>query len=145
MPVPSFPIYSVDAIVAAHTAFRTLIDSGGSAGSIRVRNADDEMLAQIPLGLPCGTIDPATGRMTFVTAGNGVAGFAGVAAYGEFCDSFGTAHLALPAEEGEVAVGERMVMNALGLELGDPVGVQSATIGGATEPTPGPPLEQPQY
>lgn len=140
MPAPSTYTFSAAALVAAHTAFRDLIDAGTGAGFIRIRDADDVLLAQIPLTIPCGTVDGAvgvgmgvnggSGRLTLTPAGRDEgADAAGVAAYAEFCDSEGEAHLVLPAAQGEVSVIGFLVLNTLTLVEGGPVEVLGAAVG----------------
>lgn len=130
MPAPTTAAYSASALAAAHTAFRDLIDAGPSAGSIRIRSASDALLAQIPLTKPCGTVNAANGQLTLTAAGRDEGADAtGTAAYGEFCDSSGTVHLALPTQAGSVAVQGKLVINALSITVAEPVAVLSATLG----------------
>ena len=130
MAVPSVATYSAAALIAAHTAFRDLIDAGSGAGSIKIRDASDVLLAQIPLTDPCGTVNGTTGQLTITMDGRDESADAdGTAAYGEFCDSDGVVHLSLPAEEGSSAVSGKIVLNILSIFADGPVEVLSATIG----------------
>ena len=130
MPAPSSATYSAAALVAAHTSFKDLIDAGSGAGSIKIRDASDVLLAQIPLSDPCGSVNGTTGQLTFSIAGlDSSADASGTAAYGEFCDSDGTVHLSLPAQSGTVAVSGKLVLNTLSIVAGGPVAIISATIG----------------
>lgn len=130
MAVPSVATYSVAALVAAHTSFRDLIDSGSGAGSIKIRDSADVLLAEIPLTDPCGTVNGTTGQLTITPSGRDESANAtGTAAYGEFCDSDGLVHLALPTQAGAVAVPGKLVMNTLSVIAGGPVDVITATIG----------------
>ena len=130
MAVPTVATYSVAALVAAHTAFRNLIDAGSGAGSIKIRSASDVLLAQIPLTDPCGTVNGATGQLTITMAGRDESADAsGTAAYGEFCDSAGLVHLSLPAQVGSAAVSGNLVINTLTIVAAGPAGVISATVG----------------
>lgn len=130
MAVPSTATYSAAALVAAHTSFRDLIDSGPAAGFIRIRDASDVLLAQIPLVDPCGTVNGTTGQLTLAIAGpDSSADATGTAAYGEICSSTGAVHLALPAQAGTAAVPGKLVLNTLSIIAGGPVDVLSATIG----------------
>ena len=130
MAVPTVATYSVSALVAAHTSFRDLIDSGSGAGFVRFRDADDVLLAQVPLSDPCGTVNGATGQLTLSIAGpDSSADADGTAAYAEFCDSDGDVHLALPAQAGTVPVPSKVVLNTLTIAAGGPVAVLSATVG----------------
>ena len=131
MPAPGSATYSAAAKVAAHTSFRDLIDSGASAGSVKVRDAADILLAQIPLADPCGTVNGTTGQLTFdvTNARDSSADANGTAAYAEFCDSDGDVHLALPAQAGSSPVAGYFVMNTLTVVAGGPVEIVSATVG----------------
>lgn len=131
MPAPASATYSATALVQAHTSFRDLIDSGSSAGFVRIRNSSDTLLAQIPLADPCGTVNGTTGQLTFdvTNAKDTSADATGTAAYAEFCDSDGDVHLSLPAEAGTTPVSGKIVLNTLSIVSGGPVELVSATIG----------------
>lgn len=130
MAVPTVATYSAAALVAAHTSFKTLVDAGSGAGSIKIRDAADVLLAQIPLSDPCGSVNGTTGQLTFSIAGRDESADAsGTAAYGEFCDSDGLVHLSLPAQAGSSVVTGKLVINTLTVVVGGPVEVFSATIG----------------
>ena len=130
MAVPSVATYSATALVAANTSFRDLIDSGSGAGSVKIRDSADVLLAQIPLTDPCGTVNGTTGQLTITaSARDESADATGTAAYGEFCDSTGAVHLALPAQAGGTAVSGKIVINTLSIIAGAPVELVSATIG----------------
>lgn len=130
MPAPSSATYSAAALVAAHTSFKTLIDAGSGAGSIKIRDSADVLLAQVPLSDPCGSVNGTTGQLTFSIAGPDTSADAtGTAAYGEFCDSDGLVHLSLPAQAGSTAVAGKLVLNTLSIVAGGPVAIISATIG----------------
>lgn len=129
MTVPTVATYSAAALVAAHTSFKDLIDIG-TAGSIKIRDSADVLLAQVPLSDPCGTVNGTTGQLAFSISGPDTSADAsGTAAYAEFCDSSGTAHLSLPAQAGSAAVSGKIVLNTLSIVAGGPVAVLTATIG----------------
>ncbi len=130
MAVPTVATYSAAALVAAHTSFKNLIDAGSAGGSIKIRDASDVLLAQVPLSDPCGSVNGTTGQLTFSISGPDTSADAsGTAAYGEFCDSDGTVHLSLPTQAGTVAVSGKLVINTLSIIAGGPVGIVTATIG----------------
>ena len=131
MAVPSVATYSAATLIGAHTFFRDLIDADPVLlGSIKIRDAADVLLAQVPLSDPCGTVNGTTGQLVFAIAGPDTSADAnGTAAYGEFCDGAGLVHLALPAQAGTVAVSGKLVLNTLSILAGGPVSVVSATIG----------------
>lgn len=130
MPAPSVATYSAAALVAAHTSFRDLIDSGSAAGFIRLRDSADVLLAQVQLTDPCGSVNGTTGQLTFSIAGpDASADAAGTIAYGEICDSDGDVHLALPAQAGSSPVSGKLVVNTLSVVASGAVYIVSATIG----------------
>lgn len=130
MPAPTSATFSLSALAAANTAFRDLVDSGSGPGVMRVRNASDVLLAEIPLTDPCGTVNGATGRLTITASGPDVSADAnGSASYVEICNSAGVVHLALPAQSGTSPVAGYAVLNTLTIVAGSPVDMISATIG----------------
>ena len=130
MPAPIVATYSPAALIAAHTSFRDLIDSGSGPGFVRIRSATDVLLSQVPLLDPCGSVNGTTGQLTFAFDGRDESADAtGTAAYGEFCDSDGDVHLALPAQAGSSAVSGKLVMVTLSVVAGVPVEMVSATMG----------------
>ncbi len=130
MTVPTVATYSAAALIAAHTSFRDLIDSGSAAGFVRIRDSSDVLLAQVPLDDPCGSVNGTTGQLTFAFDGRDEsANASGTAAYAEFCDSDGDVHLALPAQAGSTAVAGKIVLNTLTIVSGGPVEILSATVG----------------
>lgn len=129
MPAPSVATYSAAALVAAHTSFRDLIDTGAGVGSIKIRSAADVLLATHPLLDPCGTVNGTTGRLTLSLGTRQNAAATGTAAYGEICDVAGAVQLALPAVAGSAAVSGSLVLQTLAIVSGNPVEILSATIG----------------
>lgn len=130
MPAPTVATYSVDALVGAHTGFKTLVDSGGAAGSIKIRSATDVLLAQVPLAYPCGTVNGTTGQLVFAIAGPDTSADAdGTAAYAEVCTSTGAVKLSLPAQAGSTAVSGYAVLNTLTIAALGTVEVASCTVG----------------
>lgn len=130
MPAPLAPTYSPAALYAANTAFRDLLDAGAGAGSILIRSAADALLAQVPLTKPCGTVNVTTGQLTITLAGiDEAANASGAAAYGQFCDSNNTPHMALPVLEGAAPVPGFLVMNSTTVVVFGTVEVLSVLIG----------------
>ncbi len=128
MAVPSVATYSAAALVAAQTSFLGLLDAGSGPGKLRVRDAADALLVDIPLTDPAGTVNGA-GLLTITASGDGTAGASGTAAYGELCDSDNTVRLAIPAQAGTSAVSGKIVLNTLTIVSGGKVSLISATIG----------------
>ena len=129
MPAPSGPEYSAAALVAAHTALLTLIDTGSGAGTIKIRTSADALLATITLTDPAGTVNGTTGQLTLTAASTPNASATGTASYGQVCDVAGNVVLALLAEAGSSPVSGKIVINTLSFVSGTPVELLSATIG----------------
>ena len=129
MAVPTVATFSAESLIAAHTALLNLIDTG-TAGSVKIRDSADVLLAQIPLTDPAGTVNGTTGQLTLTPDGRDESADAsGTAAYAEICESDGTVHLALPAQAGASPVAGKLVLNTLTIVSGLPVEILSITIG----------------
>jgi hypothetical protein len=129
MPAPSVATYSAAAKVAANTSFRDLLDSGASAGLIKVRTSADVLLGTCTMSDPCGTVNGTTGLLTFsAVTGDASADATGTAAYVELCDSDGDVHLSLPVQAGTAAVSGYAVLNTLSIVSGGPIEVLSVTV-----------------
>lgn len=130
MPAPAQYTYSAAAIVAANTALLGLIDAAATAGSIKVRDNSDVLLAQIPLTDPAGTVNGTTGQLTLTaSAADDSADANGTAAYGEICDGDDNVILALPAQSGTAGSSGYIVINNLSINQGGAVSLTSAVIG----------------
>jgi hypothetical protein len=129
MPAPAQATYSAAALVAAHNALVTLIDTGSGNGTIKIRTSADALLATINLSDPCGSVNGTTGQLTLSIASTPNASATGTASYGQLCDVAGNVVLALPAEAGSSPVSGKLVLNTLSLVSGTPVEILSATIG----------------
>lgn len=129
MTVPTVATYSAAAVIAANTSFKDLIDAGSGAGSVKIRDASDVLLATCPLNYPCGTVSGTTGQLTFSFDGRDESADAdGEAAYAQFCDSDGNVHLSLPAQVGTSVVSGKVVLNTLAISAGTPVEILSAVV-----------------
>lgn len=130
MPAPTVQTYSVPALVAAHTAFRDLVDSGSVGGHIRIRDASDVVLAIIPLTKPCGTVNAGTGQLTITPSGrDDSADATGTAAYAEIYDSNGVVYVSLPTQQGTTPASNVLVLNTLSIVAGGPVEILSVVVG----------------
>jgi hypothetical protein len=128
MAAPGAYTYSAEALILAQTSFLDLVDTG-TAGSIKLRDDADVLLAQIPLDLPCGTVDGA-GQLTITASGpDSDADASGVCTYAEICESDGTVALSLPAEEGAAPVSGKVVLTNTTIVAGAEVSLVSCTIG----------------
>lgn len=122
--------YSAAALIAAHTAFRTLVDGETGAVTLKVRDVADVLLATITLQDPSMSINGTTGQITLlIAAREESAPASGTADYAELCDGIGGVHLTIDCVAGTVAVPGYVVMNSLNVIAGGPVEVLLATIG----------------
>jgi hypothetical protein len=130
MAVPTETTYSVAAKEDASDAILALIDAGAGAGKIKIRDADDVLLAEVVLDDPGGTVSGVTGQLTLAIATQeDSAPASGTAAYGEITDSDDTVIVAMPAAQGTESSSGYLVLNTLSIIAGGPVNVISATIG----------------
>ena len=128
MPAPASYTYSAQALIDAQQSFLDLVDSG-TAGSIKLRDETDVLLAEIPLTTPAGTIDGA-GQLTITASGSDPSADAsGVCTYGEICDSADVVVLALPATQGAAPVEGELVISNTTVAAGAEVSLISCTIG----------------
>ncbi|WP_018991304.1 hypothetical protein [Aromatoleum toluclasticum] len=133
MPAPAEATYDVGSLIAAHTAFRDLIDSHATLpGTIKCRAASDVLLGTATLADPCGTVNGSTGQLTFdvdPVLRDESADTGGDIAYVEICDGDGVVRLALPAQAGTTPVSGKAVFNTLTVAAGGPIEITSVTIG----------------
>lgn len=129
MPAPSVATYSAQAKIDAHTAFLALVDAGAGNATIKLRNSADALLCTTTLTDPAGTVNGSTGQLTLTQSAAATAVLTGTCAYAEVCNPAGTVHLAIPAQQGTVAVSGKIVLNTLSIVSGGPVDILSCTIG----------------
>lgn len=130
MPAPLSATYAASVKIAAHTAFLGLIDAGSAAAFVRVRDASDVLLSQVPLTDPAGSVNGTTGQLTLTPDGRDESADAsGTAAYGEICDSDANVLLSIPAQAGTSPVSGALVLNTLTIVAAAPVEILSITIG----------------
>jgi hypothetical protein len=128
MAAPGAYTYSAEALILAQTTFLDLVDTG-TAGSIKLRDDADVLLAEIPLDYPCGTVDGA-GQLTITASGpDSSADASGECTYAEICESDATVALSLPAEEGAAPVSGKVVLTNTTIVAGAEVSLVSCTIG----------------
>jgi hypothetical protein len=129
MPVPTTATYAVAALEAAHQSLVDLIDTD-SPGSLTLFDADDVEIASFEFDVPCGTVSPTTGTLTFaMVETSAVVATAATVAYGAIADEAGTAYLSLPAAVGTAAASGYVVLNALEVAEGGTLTVMSVSVG----------------
>ncbi len=122
--------YSVEAIVAAHTALLGVFDSDTDPAYITIHDASNVLLGTITLQKPSGSIDGATGQITLQLGANEAsAPNAGHAAYGQIHDGAGDVHLTLDTVVSATPVSGYLALNTLDIVAGAPIELLSATIG----------------
>ena len=121
--------YSADLWVAAHTAAFGVIVAGASDPTIKIRDADDVLLATIVLDPDLSDCSATTGDITFVVdTQEDSAPASGDASYAEICDGDGTVQATMDCQAGSSPVAGYCVINTLTIVAGGPVDVISATI-----------------
>lgn len=129
MPAPAQYTYSSQALIDAQTSFLDLVDAGTGAGSIKLYDESDTLLAEIPLTDPCGTVSGA-GVLTITASGPDTSADAtGTCSYGTICDSDDNVCLTIPAQAGSSAVSGKIVISTTSIVAGAEVSLVSCTIG----------------
>lgn len=128
MPAPGAYTYATAVLTAAQTAVLDEIDADASAGSIKLYDESDTLLAEIPLTDPAGTV--TSGVLTVTASGPDTSANAtGTCSYGTICDGAGTVICTIPAQAGSVAVSGKIVINSTSIISGGEVSLVSCTIG----------------
>ena len=129
MPVPTRATYSLEAKIAANTAFRDLIDSKPGNGYLSLKDSADGQIAYFDLTVPCGTVSPTTGKLTLTTevTTKYAEGDYDIA-YAVITDAYGVEHLMLPAQEGSAPVSGKIVMSSTHVSNGAPIEIVSFEI-----------------
>lgn len=118
--------YSTEAKVVAHQAFWDLISNGQA--SVEIKDADEVVLSTIPLA--SGSVSQETGQLTIQPDGrDDEAAQSGEAYKAEILDGQGAVHLTMPCQQGTSSVAGYCVLTNTTIEQGDPVEMQSLTIG----------------
>lgn len=128
MPAPASITFSAAAKIAANTELLTLLDAGSSNAVIKLYNNDDQLIADIPLDDPAGTVDGTTGVLTLDVDGTDTAIIDAVCAYAKIVDSDGTVHVTLPVKEGNASAAGYLVLNTTTIIQGVTVSILSAVI-----------------
>lgn len=122
--------YSVAALVAAHTAFRDLMDAESGTAKIRIRSESGVLLAEAILDDPSGTVDSGTGQLTFsIDQQEDDAPAAGGAHHAQLVDGDDNVHLTLPCVQGTSAQPNACVVSSLSVVEGGEFNIVSAVIG----------------
>ena len=130
MPVPTQATYSLEAKIAANTAFRDLIDSKPGSGCLFLMDSADSEIEYFGLTVPCGTVSPTTGKLTLTTeiTTKYAAGDHDIA-YAVITDADGVEYLRLPAQEGSAPVSGKTVISSTHISNGEPIEIVSFEIG----------------
>lgn len=128
MPAPAAITFSAAAKIAANTELLTLLDAGSSNALVKLYNNDDQLIAEIPLDDPAGTVNGTTGILTLDIDGTDTALISAVCAYAKITDSDGTAHVTIPVKEGNAPESGYLVLNETTVIAGVTVTLVSAVI-----------------
>lgn len=122
--------YSAAALVAAHTAFRNLLDAETGTTKIRIRDGGAVLLAEIILGDPSGAVNGTTGQLTLTIATQETnAPASGIASIAQVVDGAGAVHLTMPCKQGGAGDPGWCVLSALAIAATGSVSVMSAVVG----------------
>lgn len=126
--------YSIAAKIAAHTAVRDFIDSGGadaSPGYMNIFDGNDICLTCIELAFPCGEINPTTAILTLYPVISTYEAYEnGVASYAQLCAGSNSAEcLRVPVSSGDAPLTGSFVLSTTSIVQGDVVSLVSATLG----------------
>lgn len=116
------------ALIAAHTALLARLDTGGAAHYL-IYDADDVLLATLPLTEPAGSVD-AAGVLTLTPgAPESSAPAGGVASYAVLAAGDDAALLTQSVVEGLAPVAGAVAISTLNIAAGQSVELLSAQIG----------------
>lgn len=122
--------YSAAALIAAHTAFRDLLDAETGAAAIRIRDSGGVLLATATLADPSGAVNGTTGQLTLTVATQETnAPASGTAATADIVDGAGVVHLTMEAIQGVSAQSGFCVLSDINIVAAGSVDVVSAVIG----------------
>jgi hypothetical protein len=129
MPAPSSVTYSASIIVSAHTAVLNAIDAGSSVGKFRFYDDADNLLGEVLLDDPAGTVNGTTGTLTLSIDVPQTVTDDGTCTYADITDSDNNVIVSIPVEEGDTAVSGKIVVNTVAFVTGASLDVLSASIG----------------
>lgn len=122
--------YSPVVLEAAHQTLADLVDGGSGPGKVKVKSAFGDDLAVFELDMPCGTVDPVTGRLTFAVAAQELdAPAAGQATYAVLEDGDEQMLLTVEVVKGTGPVPGKMVLSVIDIVAGGSVELVSFTVG----------------
>jgi hypothetical protein len=129
MPAPSSVTYAASIIVSAHTAVLNAIDAGSSVGKFRFYDDADNLLGEVLLDDPAGTVNGTTGTLTLSIDVPQTVTDDGTCTYADITDSDNNVIVSIPVEEGDTAVSGKIVVNTVAFVTGASLDVLSASIG----------------
>lgn len=130
MPAPTESFYAAAVLVDAQQSFLDRVDGGTGAGKVFLYDEADNLLAEIPLTDPAGTID-AGGVLTITPSGPDTSANAtGTCSWGTICDSDDTVCLTLRALQAAAPAAGYLVLNDANIIAGTEVTLSSCVIGG---------------
>ena len=129
MPAPTSVTYAASIIVTAHTAVLNAIDAGSSVGKFRFYDDSDNLLGEVLLQDPAGTVNGTTGVLTLLPDVAQTVSADGTCTYATITDSDNTVVVSIPVEAGDTAVSGKLVVNTTAFVSGASLDVLSASIG----------------
>ena len=116
-------------IAAAHESVLSLIDASETPGKVCIFDADDVLLATIPLSTPAGVVSQSTGVLSITEVAPVFPAVAGTASYASLLDGDDVELITLPCASGTASVAGYCVLSMLSLSTATAVSLVSMTIG----------------
>ena len=124
--------YTPELIIPAHDAVLTRIDAGAATGpaAFRIYDSADNLLVELPLSEPAGSVDTETGVLTLDPGPPGTAVETGTATKADLVDNDGVVlGEAFDVEEGSEPVPGYVTISTSSIVADGTVELISATIG----------------
>lgn len=120
--------FSLDAYIAAQTAFMNLVKAGAGDPVVRIKSAAGVTLAECVIDPDTASVDSETGILTFPIATQEDSATGGTAAIAQVCDGDGDPKSELDCAQGTVAVANTCVVNTLTAVTGQAFDVVSVSF-----------------
>ena len=125
--------YSLAAWVAGYTGLLGEVTSGAGTPSVKIFDADNELLATATINAATAAVNGATGTLSLpILAQEDSAPANGIASYAQIRNGDNEPTVEVPCQEGLTPVAGFCVLNTLSIAMGAPVEVLSVSIPAGT-------------
>jgi len=121
--------YSLQAWIDANTSLLDLIKAVDGTPTLKIFDADDDVLATVTIDEATSAVNGTTGVLTLAIDAQEDSTTAGTASYAQVCDGAGDPHIQLPCQAGSSALAGYCIVNTLTILAGQTFDVLSASIG----------------